>query len=443
MALIDHVTLAITQDSVGISRAGFGTPLLASHNASFAESTRIYTSLVDVQVDFVATSPESLAATAIFAQSPKPTRLKIAKLGSAPTKACTLNIATVRDSHKYEIIVKGEGVTPETIDFTSDSTATDGEIVIGLVAALNAVVGKNFTAAGATSPFTVTGDAAGDWFSLEIVDVTDITLQEDHADPGINAELTALVLEDNDWYTLHTFYNSVAYVAAAAAWIETQKKIYVFDVNDTDAIQVAEATSTDVIDDIDEANYKRSMGAYHQAPDQMMAAAWMGRLLPTDPGSATWKFKTLSGVVVRTLSATQRSNLTDKRGNGYEESGGLSHTFEGTVGDNTRAFMDTTRFIDFLEDDMTKEVFGILAGADKIPYTDDGVAAVEAGVRAALRRGVDSGGLAEDPEPTVTVPKVADVASADKALRLLPDIKFSATLAGAVHKVEITGVISV
>jgi hypothetical protein len=40
-------------------------------------------------------------------------------------------------------------------------------------------------------------------------------------------------------------------------------------------------------------------------------------------------------------------------------------------------------------------------------------------------------------------PKVKDVSSADRANRVLPDVTFSATLAGAIHAVEILGTISV
>jgi len=42
---------------------------------------------------------------------------------------------------------------------------------------------------------------------------------------------------------------------------------------------------------------------------------------------------------------------------------------------------------------------------------------------------------------SITVPAVADVDPNDKANRLLPDVEFEATLAGAVHKVKIHGVV--
>ena len=40
MSLAEHVSLQITQDTVGISRAGFGTPMILSVNATFPERIR-------------------------------------------------------------------------------------------------------------------------------------------------------------------------------------------------------------------------------------------------------------------------------------------------------------------------------------------------------------------------------------------------------------------
>ena len=46
-------------------------------------------------------------------------------------------------------------------------------------------------------------------------------------------------------------------------------------------------------------------------------------------------------------------------------------------------------------------------------------------------------------EYEVTVPLVADIDPADKAVRNLPDVNFTGVLAGAIHTVEIAGTISV
>lgn len=440
MPLSDHVTITITRDTVAPDRAGFGIPLIASHTAAWAERVRSYNTLQDVAADFATTtSPEYLAAQALFSQNPKPTTIKIGRCANKPTQVYTCSISAVRDSYTYSVTVAGAGFATATASYTSDGSATDGEIVVGLVAAINAVSGNNFIAAGATSPFTVTADAAGGWFSLEVNPV-DIEIAQTHADPGIAADLTAIATEDDDWYCLLTNYNSNALVLAAAGWVESVSKIYLFDVNESDAITTA-ITNSDTLDDLSTAARARTSGWYHPSPADMLAASVAGRCLPLEPGSETWSLKGLSGPDPVTLTSTHRTNLVNRHANSYQRVAGLNRTFNGMMADGD--FIDVTRGLDWLEDDMSAGVFGALAGADKIPYTDQGVAVIEAEVRASLQRAVERGILASSPAPVVTVPRVADVSSADKAARLLPDVNWSATLAGAVHKVTITGVVSV
>lgn len=443
--LSEHVSLTITQDSVGIARAGFGIPLILSHTVSWNERVRFYGSLPDVADDFATGTPEYLAATAMFSQSPHVEQIAIGRGSNKPTQVYVITVATVTNSYIYSINVAGPGFTvTNPVTYTSDSTATNDEIVAGLVSALNGVTGKNYTATATGSAgsqvVTVTATAPGNWFSLEVVKVADLHISQTHADPGVAADLDAILLENSDWYAITTLYNSSAYVAAVATWVEANTKLYIFDTNDTNSITVA-AGGGDILDALHTATRARTAGAYHPSPANMFAAAWLGRVLPLDPGSETWKFKTLSGVLPVTLTSTHRVNLRAKKANTYQAVAGRNITWEGTVADGD--FIDTTRGIDWLEDDMQKGVFGALANSDKIPYTNAGVAVITSEVEASLKRAVAKGILSDDPKPIVTAPKVADIDPTNKAARNLPDVKFSGELAGAIHKVTISGVISV
>ena len=106
-------------------------------------------------------------------------------------------------------------------------------------------------------------------------------------------------------------------------------------------------------------------------------------------------------------------------------------------------YVDITRFIDWLDARIKERIFGVLANNAKVPYTDAGVDLMRGQVLAQLQQGITAGGLAADPAPTVQAPLVADIDPADKANRNLPDITFQATLAGAIHQLEISGVLSV
>jgi len=438
LPLSDTVDISITQDSVGVQRAGFGVPLLLSAYAAFAERVRYYGSLSEVASDFpVTSSPEYLFGSTCFAQTNPPNIIAIGRSALKPTQVYTISVASIQNTHAYVINVKGKGVTSTAATYTSDGTATDAEIVAGLVTALNAVTGNNYIAAGASSPFTVTGDAAGDWFSLEVSPV-DLTAAQTHADPGVATDLTAIQLESDGWYALYTTYNSDAYVKAAAAYIETQKKIYVFDIAETEAVTDASDGTQGTLDDLMTLAYARTAGLYHPSPADMAGAAWLGRCLPFEPGSETWKFKRLTGVNPVTLTSTQRTNLRARNANSYETSAGINMTWNGTMADG--GFIDTTRNLDWVEDDMSKSVFEVLAGAAKVPFTDLGIAMLTNAMEGSIKRAISRGIFTID--YTITYPRAANVSNVNKTARVCPDLKFSATLEGAVHSAVVTGVVS-
>lgn len=445
MGLNDFVTISITKDTVGVSRAGFGVPLILSATAAWVERVRFYTSFAAVAVDFpTVTSAEYLAAQAIFSQTPKPTKIAIGRSALKPTQKYLLEIVSVLNLTAYKVVVKGTGVTTTTVTFTSDGTATNDEIVAGLVAALNAVVGKNYTAApvgpGGSQDVEITGDAAGNWFSIEVLDLNLLKIAQTHVDPGVATDLAAILNETKDWYCLLTHYNSNAYVLAAAGWVQSNKRIYVVDVNETDSVTQADGAS-DTLDDLQTAARSRTMGAYHPSPADFLSAAWAGRVLPIEPGSETWSHKRLSGPAPVKLTGTQRTNLTARNGNSYETVAGLNITFDGKTADGD--YLDVTRGLDWLEDDLQKSVFEVLVGNDKVPFEDPGIRTIAAAVRGSLNRAVERKILAASPAFTMEVPKAADVTAADKSARTLNGLKFNATLSGAIHKVNVVGTVSV
>lgn len=60
-----------------------------------------------------------------------------------------------------------------------------------------------------------------------------------------------------------------------------------------------------------------------------------------------------------------------------------------------------------------------------------------------LLLGVQRNVFANDPVPTVEVPKVADISPIDRAGRIFGVINFTARLAGAIHQVDIQGSVSI
>jgi hypothetical protein len=382
MPLSTHVSITITEDSVGADRPGFGVPLVLSYTPTWVERVRSYSSLAEVAVDFPSTTgPEYLAAQALFSQSPRPETIKIGRGALPPTLKHTLT-PVVRNSHTYQVTVGGDGVTETVLEYTSDASATAAEIVAGLLADANAVVGKNFTATG-TDTLILTGDAAGDHFWIEVESEDDwTTTAPDHADPGVATDLAAIQVEDDSWYALYTMYNSKVYVGAAAAWIEANPKLYSYDTNDVSCKSVAVGSADDVGEDLFDLGYDRSFGHYSRKSGAMRGAAFLGSCLPLDPGSETWAYKELAGQEAESLTSTHRTNLDARNLNYYYTVAGVGITWPGKSASGE--YIDIIRGLDWLESEMQTDVFEVLAGNTKIPFTDAGVALIESAVRGTL-----------------------------------------------------------
>lgn len=442
MPLSDIATITITSESAKVQRAGFGIPLILSTLAAWAERTRTYTDLAGMVADgFVATSPEYLMASKLFGQEPSPEKIMVGRLANKPTQRFKITVKTVENSKKYSITIGAE-----VAEFTADSSATNDEIVAGLVAAINALTVHTMTASAQGSAGSqyvqLLADAAGSFHAVQVDDVNYLEILQDHADPGVATDLAAIALESSTWYALLNAWNSKAMVQAIAAWVETNKKLFLAQTVDTAVISTAESGTDDVAEALDAADYARTALYYSQNTGDFVDAAVAGRVLQLEPGSETWEYKTLAGVTARPLTATHIVNLKAKSSNYYETVAGVNVTRGGGVV-AAGEYIDTVRGRDWLEARIAEGIFEAKANADKIPFTDGGVSIITGIVRNVLQEGVNVGLLSNDPAPKVTAPKVSTVSAGNKAARHLPDVKFDAILAGAIHTTAVSGSISV
>lgn len=264
-------------------------------------------------------------------------------------------------------------------------------------------------------------------------------------DATIADGLNAIQAASQDWYAWMiippgTYADDVK---AAAAWNETQKKIFFQSTGDANVLD--SGVETDLAFFFKNLAYDRTITAYHPnsqdtASQAWLEAGWPGEALPYDPGSQTWAYKTISGVAAYGLTSGQRTAALAKNANVYTTLGGVNVTQFGKVASGE--YIDIIRGLDWLESRLQEEVYGNLVNNRKIPFTDEGVALIENAVRGVLREAADAGLLVAE-SITVSVPLVANVSSANKIARNLPDVKFTATLQGAIHTVEIDGTVTV
>lgn len=429
MSLDSIVDVTITAQTTTPSRAGFGTPLIAAYHDEFVDTVRTYSSLKGVSDDFGSDHTVTKLATILFGQDLAPSQVKVGKR-SAFTQTIDLTPTDTTEGLVYTVTIGGE-----TASYTVQAGDTVALIVAGLVSAINGLTGA-FTATDNTTKVTVAADAAGDFFEYQDRN-SELELQDVTSDPGLSSDLDTIETYDPDWYCLLLDNQSEAEIAVAATWIEAKSKIFVCD--NADSGIVDPGTSDDVLSDLQSSAYDRTGLLYHHNVGAWAAAGWVGRMLPTDAGSSTWAHKTIKGVPFSKLTTTERTAIEDKGGNHYTRVAGINITRWGVAASGE--YIDVTRGIDWLTARIQERHFGVLVNNAKVPFTNKGAELMRSEVEAQLGQGADRGFIVRS-SIVVTVPDVADVSDAKKAARTLPDVNFNATLAGAIHKTEVSGVVS-
>jgi Protein of unknown function (DUF3383) len=514
VSLEDIATIVVTTTGAGVTRAGFGIPLILSYSASWVERTRSYTSISAVGADFPVNSPEYMAANKIFSQSPKVPKIMIGRGALKPTQqfsvgvqAAALNTpyrlrvavptgvvwvsqdatynsgagATVwspsntwargdlvtNDSAKlYTCIIAGIGgasgpsgtaanILENQVHWMYAGTGNTGavsndSVISGLQAKVDALTAPTAVAtavatllssslAGSAGARTLqlTANTSGRFFGLQAYDRNVLNTIQNHADPGVATDLAAVKLESNAWYGLITLFNSEALTDAAAAWVESNSKLYDAASLDTAIPRVAEGpNATDAAHDVKAAAYARSWVFFHPSNDEFADAAEMGKFFPVSPGGETWRMKTLAGVTVQTFTDTEITNMKAKYAHFYYDVGGVSVVGgDGKVGANE--YIDVVRFLDSYTVNLQGDLADLVIQNDKIPFTNAGIDLIEAKVTQNNLRGIAAGGISPDPAPTVTAPDVSAISSADKANRELAGVSSTWTLAGAIHHITV------
>ncbi len=433
MSELDEVIdVQITVTDKAPTRPNFGVPaIMAFHNA-WPDLMREYGDADELLDDgFTDESHVYEMAQKLCAQDPHPRKFKVGRLQTAYTQTIHLIPRVTTEGFIYEFTIDDTDIT-----YTVLAGASVASICEALEPLVEAVTGITSTE---DDTKVIAVAAAGEFHSYSVargLDIFDAT-----ADPGIAGDLADIADEDDDFYGFAIDLNSADIIEAASGWAETQTKIFVTQSSDWDVLDAGE--SGDIASTLLAQAYTRTAGIWHRGigDGEWAAIAWMSLMLVPDPGSATWAYKTLAGITVDQLRAGERTSLGNKNWSRYTRMGGVNVTFEGKT--PSGRFIDVVHFVDWQEAEIQFDVYALLINNPKVPYTDAGISAVKGQVAGALKKGQQRGGLADTPAPVVTAPAVLDTDVSDRALRKLRDINFTGRLAGALHSLQIRGVLSV
>lgn len=178
MSLGDLVTITVTTTGAGVTRAGYGVPLILSYTANSVfgtDTVRTYERLSDVDDDFATNSPEYLAASAIFAQSPKVQQIMIGKATLPPTQRFAIGVNSVATGTLYAIraaLATGTAWVEQDAEYNTGAGATiwapsglwsRGDLLTNDSGKLYTCLGKSgvFGGFGNATGFTGYGGASG------------------------------------------------------------------------------------------------------------------------------------------------------------------------------------------------------------------------------------------------------------------------------------------
>ena len=455
--LSDIITLTISRETQSIARASFGTPAIISEFATDKTSPVFdryveYASQAEMLAEgWLTTDKEYVRVGKIFSQNPKPSKVVIGRKKPATeavetwTTALTAIQAATQDWYAFTINPTGKASVSFDIDFAASNScvATINGVACDAVvfattqlAMMQALKAEIEAQAGLTDTIVTIGDSPYRTMTIELEsgDITTATFVTTGG--GTQPVATVSFTEQDD-------------VLEVAAWAETQKKIFFH--TDNDATIITSGTS-DLAYQLKALDYDRTVIAYHPnlvSNDQFYCEAWIGKMLPYDPGTKDWYLKNLTGITSVYLTSSQRTYALGKNCNIYTSTAGYAATERGDVVSGEH--IDVIQGIDWLEAYIQELIFAEMI-KDLPPYTNEGIGIIEGLLKKALQEGqrrdvLATSGLTDadgnDVGFIVEVPLIADIDSADKIDRILPDVTFTAILAGSIRYIQISGVVTV
>ena len=372
-------------------------------------------------------------AQAICAQQPRTDKFKIFKrtTPNVDTKTITVTKTTPGFRQTFDISAGNGAFT--SISYTNGNAETTTTIATALELLIEAVTGV--ASSSALGVITVTAETSGDRLYFRNM-VRELTLKDTSTDAGIASDLAIAANADPDFFGVVIDGEGTLEIQAAAGWAESNARIFLAMTADSDVVT---NSTTDVGSVLKAASRVFTGVMFSRDFKSAGEACLLGRQLSRDPGSSTFANKRLSGPAADNLNSTELGFLRAKNVIPFVTIKGLAITLDGKAAGGR--YLDITHGVEWLKARMGERVFAKIVNEEKVNFTQAGIDELEAEIRAIMVTAETAGFFA--PGWTVTMPKIGDVPPSDKANRILADIKFSAVLAGAIHKVVIDGTVEV
>lgn len=438
---VDVVVQLGTQpmDTVGFETAMF----LAVHN-QFDDRQRIYLS-TDSMVDdgFAVGSPAYKFAEKAFSGNFRPQQVAIGRMKHLNTKVdftdqvntvdvvVNISVARFEKAIKYAI-VGGVPATPEQVaSGLAAIIAADDDIKDFVSATASAGV---LTIDGLQT-FSV-GYGAGNYVITNVSDET------------VALTLDKVQDEDQNWYFLSTESHVDADLVASAAFAKTHYKFHVYSSSAANNKAQPNVT-TSVADQLMALSYD-SLGLYDpRAEIDFPEGGVIGAMASNDPSFGdSLHLKTMPGVIAPKLGENDRKNIWGRNMNFYRVINKLGSLYEGKTASGQYA--DTIRFAHWLKFRLEESVFSYMHRRSNmglsLKMSDEDLPSLKGvmmnnPISVGIRNGSILTGLDTKNnvfyDPTITIPRRAEIPTNDIANRLLENVKVELVYNNSLHFVKI------
>lgn len=196
---------------------------------------------------------------------------------------------------------------------------------------------------------------------------------------SISTALSTLILTNNAWYVLLITSKVKADLQEAGTWANANERLFIGSTSDLTALtgrnldREAYYLTTHLTDYVD--------------------SAVVGKCLGYTPGTASWKWKALSGIQDSGFSLTDLNTIRTNQGNSVSDIGGKIITNDGwtTSGESIKTII----LIDYCKSRIKTALYRLFITNPQIPMDVSGIAQVEGTISAELAALATAGAIAQ------------------------------------------------
>lgn len=234
--------------------------------------------------------------------------------------------------------------------------------------------------------------------------------------------------KNSDWFFLTCDNNTEEVVKALSGFIDTQDKMYFATTQDLTLPSMLESENTAIY--------------YHEDKDAYLGEGMASYFATATVGGVTGKFKTVQGVLAADIGATELAQLHTDNGQSYVRKMGVLQTTEGKT--TSGEYIDVVMGAFWIKFKMEEDAAYLSLNTPKIPYSNRGIGMLISVVENVLKRGTLQDIILEEDgkgvyEINYTLRE--NVSKNDIANRVYNEIKWTATLSGAIHGGTISGIL--